>query len=305
MSPLPLPGFSSFTKSWHSEPYPFISPTRPELSAAGKNVVITGGGTGIGQATGIAFAQAGAKSVAIVGRRLEFLETSAKDIQAANPLTQVLFETADVTKLESISAALNNIVDKVGKIDTFIANAGMLPKAGPVHGYDEAQLRQGFEINVIGVFTSLQAFLPLGAPDAKVIYIGSGIGHWAPMAEVPGVFGYAAAKAAALKLVDYFAFENPHIHVVSIQPGIIATGINTDLSVGFDTGLLPNSTHITTSETNKTSGVTSSLYGMACVRGSWVLEGQVRLGELGRPRASVTSKRDRIDYVLESHFKWR
>ncbi|KAF5559917.1 reductase [Fusarium napiforme] len=239
MAPLPLPGFSSFTKSWHSEPYPFISPLRPELSTAGKNVVITGGGTGIGQATGIAFAQAGAKSIAIIGRRLEHLETSVKAIQAASSSTQVLFETGDVTKLESISTAMKNIVEKLGRIDIFIANAGMLPKAGPVYGYDEAQLRQGFEINVIGVFNSLQAFLPLAAPDAKVIYVGSGIGHWAPMAEVPGVFSCAAGKAAALKMVDYFAFENPNIHVVSIQPGIIATGINPDLSVGFDTVELP------------------------------------------------------------------
>ncbi|KAG7409032.1 Short chain dehydrogenase citE [Fusarium oxysporum f. sp. rapae] len=239
MAPLPLPGFSSFTKSWHAEPYPFISPTRPELSAAGKNIVITGGGTGIGQAAGIAFAQAGANSIAIVGRRMEHLGTSATAIQAANPPTRVLFETGDVTKVESIRTALKNIVDKVGKIDVFVANAGMLPKAGPVYGYDEAQLRQGLEINVIGAFNSLQAFLPIAAPDAKVIYTGSGIGHWTPMAEVPGVFSYAAAKAAALKMVDYFAFENPHIHVVSIQPGIIATGINPDLSVGFDTVELP------------------------------------------------------------------
>nr|AMD38955.1 reductase [Fusarium thapsinum] len=239
MAPLPLPGFSSFTKSWHSEPYPFISPTRPELSAAGKNVVITGGGTGIGQATGIALAQAGAESIFIVGRRLEQLQISAKEIQAANSSTQVLFGTGDVTKFEFISTAMKKIVDKLGKIDIFIANAGMLPKPGPVYGYDEAQLRQGFEVNVIGVFNSLQAFLPLAAPDAKVIYVGSGICHWSLMAEVPGVFSYAAAKAAALKMVDYFAFENPHIHVVSIQPGIIATGINPDLSVGFDTVELP------------------------------------------------------------------
>nr|AMD38951.1 reductase [Fusarium sacchari] len=239
MAPLPPPRISSFTKSWHAEPYAFISPTRPELSAACKNVVITGGGTGIGQATGIAFAQAGARSIAIIGRRLEFLEASAMAIQAANPSTKVLFETGDVTKIESISTALKNIVDKVGKIDIFIANAGMLPKAGPVYGYDEAQLRLGLEINVIGVFNSLQAFPPLAAPGAKVIYVGSGIGHWTPMAEVPGVFSYAAAKAAALKMVDYFAFENPHIHVVSIQPGIIATGINPDITVGFDTVELP------------------------------------------------------------------
>ncbi|KAF9767503.1 hypothetical protein IL306_015324 [Fusarium sp. DS 682] len=239
MAPLPLRGLVSFTKSWHAEPYPFISPTRPELSAAGKNVVITGGGTGIGQATAIAFAQAGAKSIAVVGRRLERLEATAKAIQAANPSTQVVFETGDVTKLESISKALNNVVERVGKIDIFIANAGMLPKAGLVSGYDEAQLRQGFEVNFMGAFNSLQAFLPLAAPGANVIYVGSAIGHWSLMDEVPGVFSYAAAKAAAVKMVDYFAFENPHIHVVSIQPGIIATGINPDPTADFDTVELP------------------------------------------------------------------
>jgi NAD(P)-dependent dehydrogenase (short-subunit alcohol dehydrogenase family) len=240
MAPIPLPGFVSFTKTWHSEPYPFISPSRPELSAAGKNIVITGGGSGIGQAIGIAFAQAGAASVAIVGRRLERLEIAAKAIRAANGSTKVLYEVGDVTQQESIQKALHNIVQKVGKIDIFCANAGILPAEGPVFGYAEAELRRSVMTNVIGSFNSLQAFLPLVAPGAKLFYTGSGIGHWKPMAEVPGVFGYAAAKAATQKMFDYFAFENPHIHVVSIQPGIIATGINPDLTIGFDKGTSPS-----------------------------------------------------------------
>ena len=43
-----IPKFTSFTKTWHNKPYASISPSRPELSAKGKNVVVTGGGTGIG-----------------------------------------------------------------------------------------------------------------------------------------------------------------------------------------------------------------------------------------------------------------
>ncbi|KAH7021998.1 hypothetical protein EDB80DRAFT_805560 [Ilyonectria destructans] len=239
MSSLPLPSFVSFTKTWHNKPYAFISPTRPELSAAGKNVVITGGGTGIGKAIAIAFAQAGAKSVAIIGRRLDRLGTAADAVKAAGPLTQVIVETGDVTKIDSIRAALNNIVDQVGEIDIFASNAGTLPEEGPVHGYSEAQLRLGFEINIMGAFNSLQAFLPLAAPGAKLFNTGSGIGHWAPLPEVPGVFSYAATKAATLKMFDYFASENPDIHVVSIQPGIIATEINPNITTGFDTVELP------------------------------------------------------------------
>lgn len=44
---MPAPS-SSFTKVWHSDTYPAINPTKPELSVAGKSVVITGGGAGIG-----------------------------------------------------------------------------------------------------------------------------------------------------------------------------------------------------------------------------------------------------------------
>ena len=240
MASVPLPKLVSFTKSWHSEPYPFISPKRPELSSAGKNVVITGGGTGIGKAVAIAFAEAGAKSVAIVGRRAGRLEASAQEIKAVSHSTDVLFETGDVANRESIETAFKNIVSRAGKIDIFVSNAGVLPKDGPVFGYDDAQLRSGFETNVLGAFNSLQAFLPLAAPSAKVFNTGSCIGHWQPQPEVPGVFSYAATKAAALKMFDYFASENPEIHVVTLHPGIISTEINPHIPNGPDTGTLPN-----------------------------------------------------------------
>ncbi|KAH7126134.1 hypothetical protein EDB81DRAFT_872267 [Dactylonectria macrodidyma] len=239
MASPPLPTFVSVTKTWHNKPYPFISPTRPELSVAGKNVVVTGGGTGIGKAIAIAFAQAGAKSVAIVGRRLDRLESAAATIRAVGHSTKVIVETGDVTKSDSIGATLNTIVTQVGKIDIFASNAGILPEEAPVYGYSEAQLRRAFEVNFMGTFNSLQAFLPLAAPGAKLFNTGSGIGHWVPRPEVPGVFSYAATKAAALKMLDYFASENPDIHVVSIHPGIIATEINPNITVGADEVELP------------------------------------------------------------------
>ncbi len=238
MASPPLKSFVSFTKTWHNQPYPIISPTRPELSAAGKNVVITGGGTGIGKAAAIAFAQAGAKSVSIVGRRLDRLSTAGAAIAEANPSTQVVLQTGDVSDRASIETALAAIVAKIGgKVDIFLNNAGMLPKEAAVIGYPEAEIRRSFEVNLMGSFNALQAFTPLAAPGAKLLHVGSSISHWAPLPEVPGVWSYAASKAATLKMMEYYASENPNVHVASMHPGIVGTEINPNIPVGPDTGM--------------------------------------------------------------------
>ncbi|KAI1624597.1 hypothetical protein EDD37DRAFT_562948 [Exophiala viscosa] len=214
MASPPMKSFVSFTEAWHNRPYSAISPTRPEVSAAGKNVVITGGGTGIGQAAAIAFAQAGAKSVSIIGRRVDRLQTAGAAIAKANPSTHVVLQTGDVADRTSIEAALGAIVAKIdGKIDIFLNNAGILPKEGTVIDYPESEVRRSFEINLLGSFNSLQAFTPLAAPGAKLLNTGSSIGHWSPLPEVPGVWAYAATKAAALKMIEYYASENPKVHL--------------------------------------------------------------------------------------------
>ena len=224
----PMPTFASFTKTWHNKPYSFISPNRAELSAAGKNVMITGGGTGIGKAIAIAFAQAGAASVSIQGRRIDRLETAAKEIRAAGPQTQVLYQSADMAQVPSVEAAMKSIADQVGKIDIFVHSAGISPAILPLQGYDEKEFRRGFEMIVMGAYNAIQAVLPLAAPDAKFFNISSGIAHMKP---IPGLFNYAATKLAVVKLFDYVAVENPGLHVINIQPGVIKTEMNEDMGV--------------------------------------------------------------------------
>jgi len=234
---MPPFGWVSFTETWHDKPYPFISPSRPVLSAAGKNVVVTGGGTGIGKAAAIAFAQAGAASVAILGRRLDRLQTSASEITTAGPATRVLFETTDITKRRSIDGALKTIVGQVGKIDIFVSNAGVLPSYGGVASYDESELRHAFEVNVIGSFNAVQAFIPLAAPGAKLFNVSSCLAHLAPVAPVEDVFAYSITKLASTRMFDIVAAENPELHIVNVHPGVINTEINANTDVeGEDEG---------------------------------------------------------------------
>ncbi|KAM0388595.1 hypothetical protein ACHAQC_009632 [Fusarium culmorum] len=213
----------SFTKTWHSKPYATIDPTRPELNAAGKFVAITGGGTGIGKSMAIAFAQAGASTVAILGRRLDKLEAAANDIaQASGGKTKVIFETADISKRDSVDTAVKNLVNKAdgANVDVLICNAGYCPTPGTLLGSEENDFRQGLELNVMGTFNTLQAFAPVLATNAYVFNTSSGSAHVNP---IPAICAYATAKLAAIKIFDYLQMENPGLHVVQIQPGIIMT----------------------------------------------------------------------------------
>ncbi|RFU81407.1 3-oxoacyl-acyl-carrier-reductase [Trichoderma arundinaceum] len=230
-----MPGYVSFTQTWHNKPYPAINPTRPELNAAGKFVVITGGGSGIGKAIAVAFAQAGATTVAFLGRQLDKLESSAAEItsSAKNSDIKVLFESSDLSKRENVDASAAALVRKANgaKINIFVNCAGVMPEVGPVNGYNELVLRHGFELSLIAPFNAVQSFAPFLAADAHIYNISSGLAHIKP---VPGVWVYSATKAAIAKMFDYLQEEHPEWHIVQIQPGVISTGLNSHLGVASE-----------------------------------------------------------------------
>ncbi|KAE8418127.1 hypothetical protein BDV36DRAFT_255029 [Aspergillus pseudocaelatus] len=215
----------SFTKTWHTEPYPFISPSRSELSAKGKNVVVLGGSAGIGNAISIAFAQAGPKSVAVVGRRPDKLQEAAGKATAAvsDPTTQVLVESADLQDRAQVDRAYQSIVDKMGKINILIINAVLIPAPGGLTDRKPDELVRAIEGNLLMVMNAFQAFLPFAGPEPVVLYTSTCLANIVP---TPGLAGYSISKATCLKAIDYFAMENPHVHVVSIQPGWVSTASN-------------------------------------------------------------------------------
>lgn len=214
------------TKKWHSKPYPFILATRPENSATGKNIVITGGGTGIGKSIAIAFARAHAKTVTIVGRRIDRLQSAAAEISAAGPSTGVYIEPVDLHDRTMVDQAFQHITEKVGAIDILVQNAAATPKFGPVVGYDEAEFRHNLEFTVVTTFNVLQAFLPHAVPNTKIIHISSGVTHMQP---VKNNFMYAVVKTATLKMFDYLAAERPDLHIVNVQPGVYLTELTSQL----------------------------------------------------------------------------
>lgn len=95
-------------------------------SAAGKVVFVSGASRGIGQATVVAFAHAGARAVYLTARSEAALQETAAMVRDANPATQCAVAACDVTVAAEVAAAVADCVARFGAIDAADANAGHL-----------------------------------------------------------------------------------------------------------------------------------------------------------------------------------
>lgn len=219
-----MSAFPSLTKKWHSEAYPRISPSRPELSAKGKVVAITGGGGSIGGAVALAFAQAGATKIAIIGRREGSLQETKKTVESQVQGVSVLIIKGDLSDAQSMKNALETVSNQFGPIDVLVANAGFLPHMGKVTDADPQEWWTGFEINTKGAFNTCRAFLPVAAPGALLIEISTCVVHMPAMITASG---YTSSKLAGTKVYETFGAENADkISVIHIHPGVIYSELN-------------------------------------------------------------------------------
>jgi NAD(P)-dependent dehydrogenase (short-subunit alcohol dehydrogenase family) len=222
----------TYTNVFHHKPYAAISPTRPELSTKGKNIVITGAGTGIGAAIALSFAQSGASHIALLGRTEATLLKSKQAVNATYPETAVHVITADVANEASIRAALEKYASIVGKkLDVLVANAGVLPDPGTLLGSDASLWWSGYEINIRGQFNLIRAFVPLAEKNATVINVTTSVIQF-PF--VPGSSGYHGSKLGATKIFDYLHFEQPELRVLQFHPGVVQTSMS---QKSFDAGI--------------------------------------------------------------------
>ena len=196
----------------------------------GKVAVVTGGNSGIGRAAAIALAREGAK-VVIGARRAAEGEAVAEEIRAAGG--DALFLKTDVTNRAEVDALVGAAVDKYGKLDIAFNNAGT-EGAGlaPVVEDSEDNLRQLFEVNVLGVWNSMQAQIP------ELVKTGGSIINNSSVAGRRG-FGafsaYVASKYAVEGLSRSAAQElaEAKVRVNTVAPGPIETDL-LDRTTGGD-----------------------------------------------------------------------
>jgi len=227
--------FPSFTKTWHHSPYAAIDPLQQSLTAHGKVVLITGGGTGIGKATAIAFAQASARAVIITGRRQDRLTAAKGDIEREARYPEgfkCLTFPADVTDAPAMDRVVEEAASAFGKIDIVISNAGYLNKNQPIAESDLNDYWHCFEVNVKGAIIVAQAFLKsklvwpsVSGPAPVLINITSGAVHLPPSV-IPTFSAYSASKLAAFNFFEFLQAEHPGLRVFQLQPGEILTELS-------------------------------------------------------------------------------
>ncbi|OOQ84507.1 putative oxidoreductase, short chain dehydrogenase/reductase family [Penicillium brasilianum] len=214
----------SFTRRAHRDVYPSIDPRRPELSQAGKVIVVTGASRGIGKlGFAASFAQANAAAVVLIGRSAGDLAETEKLVNSINPDIQILSIPLDVTDTAGVTKAFEDIVARFGAPHVLINNAGYINPLDSIADADVDLWWRTQEVNVKGTFLMSKAYLKAvkDAPvaDRTIINVTSLAAQGFP----PGMSSYSPAKLALCKFTAYLAQENPDITAVSLDPGLVPT----------------------------------------------------------------------------------
>jgi clavulanate-9-aldehyde reducatase len=188
-------------------------------SLEGRVAAITGASSGIGEATALALADAGA-AVALGARRLDRVEALAERIGAAGGRA-IAFEV-DVTDEQAANAFVADANERLGGLDVLVNNAGVM-LLGPVDGADTEEWRRMLDVNLLGLLYCTHAALPL--------MTASGGGHIVNVSSVAGRRAGAGAAVYNMTKFGVTAFSealrqealHADIRVTCVEPGFVET----------------------------------------------------------------------------------
>ncbi|EXJ85219.1 alcohol dehydrogenase [Capronia epimyces CBS 606.96] len=230
--PIDIGPIINFVPTIRHDTYPAIDPLQANLS--GKYVLITGASKGIGRATALSFAKAGASGIAVLARSdLSSLvsEIYAAAEKAGRQRPHVLPLTADQTNEAQVQAAADKIATEFGRLDILINNAGYLEAWKPIAESDANEWWKTFEVNVKGVYLLDRALIPLllkTENGEKTIIVVTSMGA---LTVAPGASAYQTTKQTVLRLNNFLVAEygDQGLLAYAAHPG----GVLTELAKGM------------------------------------------------------------------------
>jgi len=195
-------------------------------SLSGKIALVTGASSGIGEATAIELARAGA-TVAVSARRADRLEALVKRIEDVGGKGLAL--PGDMTVEAEAIKAVEDTVAKLGRIDILINSAGVM-QAGGIEGVDLDEYRRVFDINLFATLYTCKAAVPhmLEQGGGDIVTISSLAGRKGG----PETNAYSASKHAVNSMTDAMRQElgNRNIRVSILMPGATETEVGDNIT---------------------------------------------------------------------------
>ena len=189
---------------------------------SGKTALVTGASRGIGRASALAIAEAGAHVLVHYGRGAKEAEAVVAQIKAAGGQAQAV--AGDMTVPEGPSVLANEVRNILGdRLDILVANAG-ISRPGTIDKTTIQEFDELFAVNVRAPFFLVQHLLPLFTQGSSIVVTSSLAAH----AAVDGLSAYSMTKGALDTMVKHFAYElGPRgIRVNAVAPGIVATDMS-------------------------------------------------------------------------------
>jgi len=202
----------------------------------GEVALVTGASRGIGAATALALAEAGAH-VVLTGRDTRALESVEEQIHLTGGTATIA--PVDLAEPDGIARLASAVSQRWGKLDILVINAALLPQLGPVTDIDQGAFNKALTVNVLATQALIANFTPLlkKSGNARVIGLTSSV------ATVPRAFwgAYASTKAAFEVLLDCYAQETKNIaklRVAIVNPGATRTAMRARAYPGEDPATL-------------------------------------------------------------------
>jgi NAD(P)-dependent dehydrogenase (short-subunit alcohol dehydrogenase family) len=260
-------------KQFRQTPYEAISPSRRELSQAGKTVLVTGGNTGIGFAISRAFVHASAKRVILLGRRPDVVKAAANNLaqeaEQINSPSTVDGMVCDIANLDSVNSLWSQFANEGTVIDVLVLSAAAHGASAPLLNSGLGSVWRDFEANVrssldlterfykqsgkgvdsrkVGDFHPAQLTTLLQAHTSQfLVNISTNASYmWSVMA--PERPSYGLTKNAGTLLMQQIAKDTSvkDMQIVSFHPGGVLTdmaraaGVDENMGIPFDDGTKP------------------------------------------------------------------
>jgi len=191
------------------------------MELAGKVALVTGAGSGIGKATAILLAQQGAR-VAALSHTADEVEQTVAEIERSGK--EAIATVADTTQEDQMQKAVQQMLDRWGRIDIVFANAGINGVWAPIEELSLADWTRTITTNLTGTFLTLKYTVPHLKKQGGSIVITSSVNGTRVFSNT-GATAYSATKAGQVAITKMLAVElGPHnIRVNVVCPGYILT----------------------------------------------------------------------------------